>query len=121
MTTQLTLISVPAAPSHPDADGVDRAEDGPRAASAGVQHPRPAVTSLGDRRTAAAAPRRSAGHTGWLDRRTIASGRRGVAAARAALADAHRRVEERHSQEEADRADQLARQARELTDRGHAA
>jgi len=43
------------------------------------------------------------------------------AAARAALADAHRRVEERHSQEEADRTDRLARQARELTDRGHAA
>ena len=59
MTTQLTLISVPAAPSHPDADGVDRAEDGPRAASAGVQHPRPPVPSLGDRRTVAApgAPR----------------------------------------------------------------
>ena len=121
MTTQLTLISVPAAPSHPDADGVDRAEDGQGVSSAGPQRPGPAVSSLGDRRTAAAAPRRSAGHTGWLDRRTIASGRRGVAAARAALADAHRRVEERHSQEEADRADRLARQARELTDRGHAA
>ena len=96
MTKQLTLISVPAVPARPDAgDPAADVSTADRSASAP-----PTVTH-----------RRSADHTGWLDRRTISTGRKGVAAARAALADATQRVAERQALEEADRTDRLAREA----------
>ena len=65
----------------------------------------------------AAAHRRSVDHQGWLDRRTISTGRKGIAAARAALASANQRVADRQAQEEADRKAELARQASGLARR----
>jgi hypothetical protein len=103
MTKQLALISLPA----PDARPAGEQEAGTTSSS-------PTTPSTGRRRTArgpAAAPARSAGHPGWLDRRTIETGKQGLASARAALADATRRAHERDQEREAARVQELARQA----------
>ena len=92
MTKQLALISLPAQDARPAGDD-------------GEQAPSPAT---GPR---SGGPRRPAGHTGWLDRRTIETGRQGVAAARAALADANRRAHQREQERDARREAELARQA----------
>ncbi|UDY36981.1 hypothetical protein [Dermatobacter hominis] len=112
MTTQLTLISVPATPARQDA-GDEAADVTPtdRTPSLTVlpaPAPEPGTTARG-------AHRRSVEHQGWLDRRTISTGRKGIAAARAALADANRRVADRQAAEEAEREAELARQARGIT------
>ena len=91
MTKQLALISLPAQDARPAGDD--------------EQTPSPAT---GPR---SAGPRRAAGHTGWLDRRTIETGRQGVAAARAALADANRRAQRREQERDARREEELVRQA----------
>lgn len=113
MATQLTLISVPTTPA---------------AVTPGSNHPSERVGETpGGPGTpgAPAAHRRSVDHTGWLDRRTIATGRRGVARARAALADATRRTAEADSRLVSARDAALARQAVEIAHRtdphGHAA
>lgn len=96
MTKQLALISVP-----DPAPGADQDQ----------ARPAPRRTSSGSSARPPAGPRRGAGHPGWLDRRTIETGRQGVAAARAALAEATRRVHERDEQRTTLRDEQLARQA----------
>ncbi len=96
MTKQLALISVPDPAPAADQDGA---------------RPTPAGTVGGAGARPPAGPRRSAGHPGWLDRRTIETGRQGVASARAALAEATRRVHERDEQRSTLRDQQLARQA----------
>ncbi len=119
MATQLTLISIPDQvvpkesldPTDPSATstGLDAAEahqSDDRTSSGAPQRTasRPTVSPpTGDR-----VPHRATGHIGWLDRRTISTGRKGVAAARAALADATRRVAERESTAELDRKRDLA-------------
>lgn len=122
MTKQLTLISVPATPARQDAGaGTADVVDGARHPSRGpvaVPHLRPAdatddrADSISTPPAAPGAHRRSPGYTGWLDGRTISSGRKGVAAARAALADATQRVADREALAAADRQDRLERQAR---------
>jgi hypothetical protein len=98
MTKQLTLISLPA-PDAPPA---------PDPGAAPTPTPRPATR----RRTRTdVTPRRSAGHPGWLDHRTIETGKQGLAAARAALAEATRRAHERDEQREARRIQDLVLQA----------
>lgn len=96
MTTQLTLLTVPADPTP---DPVDE----------------PAVDEH----------RRSLDRLGWLDRRTIVTGRRGLANARAALAEANRRVTAAETERENSRDAALAREASDLAEhhrsRGHAA
>ena len=131
MTKQLTLISVPATPARQDAgagtaDVVDAARHRPQGPVV-VPHLRPAEAEA-DREDATVAPaavpgahRRSPGYTGWLDGRTISSGRKGVAAARAALADATQRVADREAMAAADRRDRLARQAKGAGSDRHAA
>ncbi len=127
MTTQLTLISVPATPARQDAGaeaaeadvttgsaagGADRRITGP-VALPHLDPTAPAAAATTPAGTAATGtPRRSPGYTGWLDGRTISSGRKGVAAARAALADATQRVADREALAAADRQDRLERQAR---------
>ena len=121
MTTQLTLISVPASPARQDA-GAEPADVAPNdrtrspftppARTRAAQGPSADVLPFdADRSAAPTAQRRSAGHQGWLDGRTISSGLKGIAAARAALADANQRVADRQAQEEAAREAELARQA----------
>jgi hypothetical protein len=121
MTKQLTLISLP------DPDTTPAPE---QAAS-----PAPGVRRLRQTSSPTRSPRstgagrgtgtgRSSGHPGWLDRRTIETGRQGLAAARAALADATRRAHERDEEREARRIQELARQAdviRHPATRRHAA
>jgi hypothetical protein len=89
MTKQLTLISLP----DPDA------------------HPAPEPGAAPTSPTPRAVPRRSSGHPGWLDHRTIETGKQGLAAARAALAEATRRAHERDEQREARRTRDLVLQA----------
>jgi len=111
MTTQLTLISVPAQAASAD-DGAHDADRHPASPTDDVAAPptpagipRPAVGAVGP------APRRSAAYDGWLDGPTINTGRKGVAAARAALADANQRVASRREQADAAREERLAEQA----------
>ena len=100
MTTQLTLISVPAMTARQDG-GADASE---HLAATPAEHA-----------AAVAAPqRRSAAYDGWLDGRTINTGRKGVAAARAALADANQRVATRREQQDAARQEELAEQAKSV-------
>jgi len=104
MTTQLSLISVPAQAQGAGDPPLDRTDDGTgrsRATGDAAAPPRDEAPPL----------RRSTGHAGWLDRRTISSGRRGVAAARAALAAANERVARRESDAEIGRQRDLMRLA----------
>ncbi len=129
MTTQLTLISVPAHSPRQgeDADAVDdrvvrraptlRRVPPPAATSDPAAVP-PAASGAGQ----VGSHHRSAEHQGWLDRRTISTGRKGVAAARAALADANRRVAARKEQDDAERQARLASVAEQAARRAdHAA
>ncbi|MBS1838544.1 MAG: hypothetical protein JST64_12705 [Actinobacteria bacterium] len=105
MPTQLTLITVPAATAVGPTASDEPAGDG-------------AATEGTATRDAAVLPhRRSADHTGWLDRRTISTGRRGVARARAALADATRRAAVAEAERASTRGAALARAADRFT--GH--
>lgn len=105
MATQLTLISLPSTSADP---ATTDAPVGPARGDAPV-----------------VAHRRSVDHTGWLDRRTISTGRKGIARARAALADATRRAAAADAEREAVRDAALAEEARWLAEhpghRGHAA
>lgn len=96
MTTQLTLISVPATTAHQDVE---------------ADAPAPLVAAPA---SAPAPQRRSAAYDGWLDGRTINTGRKGLAAARAALADANERVATRREQEDAARQERLVEQAKSV-------
>jgi len=101
MTKQLTLITLPAPDAHPVPEpGAAPTPPADRSARRGPRRPRPATV-----------PRRSAGHPGWLDHRTIETGKQGLASARAALAEATRRAHERDEQREARRTQDLVLQA----------
>jgi len=108
MATQLTLITVPETPATDEAATDEATSD------AGTASTEPVIL-----------PRRSADHTGWLDRRTISTGRRGVARARAALADATRRAAMAEAERSSARGAALMREADGFADRsgshGHAA
>ena len=116
MTTQLTLISVPAMPARQDvgADAPERLAAAPTEIAPVASLPAEAARSTNAGTVGAGAPapqRRSAAYDGWLDGRTINTGRKGVAAARAALADANQRVATRREQEDAERQERRAEQA----------
>jgi hypothetical protein len=109
MTKQLTLISLP------DPDTTAAPEEQAASPAPGARHLRRTTSTTRSPRSTgpgrSGATGRSSGHPGWLDRRTIESGRQGLAAARAALADATRRAHERDEEREARRIQELARQA----------
>jgi hypothetical protein len=112
MTTQLTLLHLPARSARPagadEASGSD-AQTPTRGSGRPIGASRRPATARTPRR--AAGTRRSADHVGWLDQRTIETGRQGLAAARAALADATRRAHARDEERVARRNEELARQA----------
>jgi hypothetical protein len=112
MSTQLALITVdePVVVNEPGEDAEGAEESRTRTAPTAPG----AANRVGSRRSPAAraaARRRRSGQIGWLDGRTIETGRHGVASARAALTEASRRAAAREEERTRRRQEDLARLA----------